>query len=603
MGTALRLSLFLWSALLVLCVGVGAEEPFPALKATHPPSFGAYIHLQPRQDGYEAKIVSSPDFPAQQLIPLHRISEVLISLALLEQIQLGKASLDDPVNYHLPGQRVLEPFGEISLRHLLTRSHGLPYRTGGLFVTQADKALDLKQLLELDLRPPVMPPDTSVIDQSMGELLQGAVLGALSGKPVTEAVQRFVQDSFKIQLEPLEQSQLPPSFDRNGQRIPPFLPATPALHGYGLKLPALAQLLSQLHQNYRGSQWRMALLSGYSGHQEIHYLESDWLGVRQKIAFAPAQDSAFYYVYNQDVSAPGEAIQQTLLHSADTNSADTNSAETASGDLRESFDSGAYALLGRDSHTLQKALNLFEAAHFQWDNDALQFKFQDEKRSYRPHRSHWDALDASGRLQIKGEQIRELSGAQRSWQRISGWRSFSFQALWAGVLLLIFAWTLIRATVFLIQYEPQLQDFLEEDQGADSAGPPPDAANASESLPESSSQDSERAGWGLPLLQALGSVAGMSFILCIGPALTRWGRIGSHYAWAVRDQLPSALIFCLILPLLGLVLSLILMALSSLEWKTRPWQKGEKLHLGLYLGAVLIWLLWVGQWNLLGFRF
>src|SRR5512140_42911 len=93
----------------------------------------------PRFDGYfgHANIARGEPVNAGSLFRAASISKLFTTTLVMQEIDAGRIGLDDPVNQHLDGRtRVLDakgvPAGDVTIRHLLTHTSGLPVSWRGL---------------------------------------------------------------------------------------------------------------------------------------------------------------------------------------------------------------------------------------------------------------------------------------------------------------------------------------------------------------------------------------------------------------------------------------------------------------------------------------
>lgn len=571
--------------MLLLCLGcwipaARAESALaPLLKQV--PADAVLIVLR---DQAPPHLVFAGDQTPETLLPLHRLSDLLVSQALLQTLKSRGLALDTPVNYQLGGDlRLLPPPAapELTLADLLMRSAGFPLRQSSLFVAKAQNVRTVKDFLAEELMPLPLAAGQSISSQSLGDLVLAQVLEQLAAQPLDQVLPAFARTQ-GLNLVPTKRSEGP-------------FPLTPALYGYSLQAQDMLRWLQHLQQ----PPWQAALLRRHDGRtpglpgasrgllsqplpggEDLFYLDSEWLGLTQRMGFVPSRKLAFYLAYRGPQPGLKQQLTAQLLQSSDAASEPCALPASAA---------GYYRPLQLEQRSVLAALKPFRQ---------LQINAQGQ---WRPARwgAAWQSPQAgSGLCQIwqspEGELL--LREPVDDFAHFVRSRWFELPQLQLGLLALflaVFASMMLRGLRDLYLYEPQLPDLgLEPGDAAAETDPP-----AAEPPP--------RAGWDLPLLGTLGSSTALSSGLLIFPALLGVQRLGPHLSVAVRDQPSGWLVVALVLPLLSLIMGLILLALLLTEWHSRPWNpyggRFERLHYLVYLSALLGWLIWLGQFRLLGF--
>lgn len=524
----------------------------------------AFVGLAQVDAQGQVSLQTTGELKPEQPLPLGRLGELLGALLLLQAIEQGKFQLDEPVNYHLQKLRLLSPT-DITLRQLLTRSSGLGLRESALYVDDPKRTLPLSELLPQDLKPAVMAADRALVPHSLGDLLPAELVRQQAQQPLPELLSERLLEPLKLTTtRPVSG---PPALSAGGhdaQGLPfPPLWASAELHNYQTSLqdlgkllqallssqppvtPAMRQLLVSPHliqgQRFSSLGLRETQLQG----QRLLYLDSDWFGYQLRFALLPEANQGFVLVYNSADPAFKRAITPQLLSEVNP-SAQQQALATA-----DDIASAVSLVAVREQNSLLKVLNLFE---------------------------------------LRGPQ---------AW----------LQGLIALLLTLLLASVFWRAAHFLWAYEPQLEPDATDISSVSSSEPEATEADtagveASE-LPAAEGAEalSPVAGWDIPLLAGLGSGLGLLFTLGFYPVLFGLGRVGEQLSWVVRNAPSPWLIVWLALPLLALVSVLMLVLLLLSEWKSRPWVRGERLHLLVYIVGMLGWASWLAHWNLLGFKF
>jgi len=122
------------------------------------------------------------------------VSKQFTAVAILQLVQEGKISLEDPVSKYFPEfeSRIWE---EISIRHLLSHSSGVPDERGYLTREQkvyGDEELAVEYLKTLDHRN--FAPGTAYEYMNPTYTLMGFLVEKVCGEPFTEYVQKHIFD-------------------------------------------------------------------------------------------------------------------------------------------------------------------------------------------------------------------------------------------------------------------------------------------------------------------------------------------------------------------------------------------------------------------------
>jgi CubicO group peptidase (beta-lactamase class C family) len=124
---------------------------------------------------------------ADTLFPMQSISKTMVWIALMQLVEQGKTSLDDPVNAHLPaGLRIPdEGFKQpILIRHLMSHTAGFEDSDlGHLFVDRPERLQSLQTYLATHRVHRVREPGRVVVYSNFGGALGGAIVSQVSGMP------------------------------------------------------------------------------------------------------------------------------------------------------------------------------------------------------------------------------------------------------------------------------------------------------------------------------------------------------------------------------------------------------------------------------------
>ena len=134
--------------------------------------------------GYGLATPEQPVDPAT-LFRVGSISKTVLWIALMQLVEQGKLSLDDPINDHLPAALRVpdEGFREpIRVRHLMTHSAGFEDSIlGSLFVADPEKLEPLAAYLASHRVHRVRPPGQLAAYSNYGAALAGALVAEVSG--------------------------------------------------------------------------------------------------------------------------------------------------------------------------------------------------------------------------------------------------------------------------------------------------------------------------------------------------------------------------------------------------------------------------------------
>jgi CubicO group peptidase (beta-lactamase class C family) len=131
---------------------------------------------------------------AETMYSICSISKLFTSVAVMQQRDASRLTLDDPVAKHLPWMTIEQSFegsGPVTVRGILTHSSGLPrevdfpYWTGPVPVPPATRCSEI---------PVKTPYPASATSTRTGPHLAGELAAATSGQPFGEYVRRSILD-------------------------------------------------------------------------------------------------------------------------------------------------------------------------------------------------------------------------------------------------------------------------------------------------------------------------------------------------------------------------------------------------------------------------
>jgi CubicO group peptidase (beta-lactamase class C family) len=124
------------------------------------------------------------------------ISKTPVWIAVMQLVEQGRISLDDPVNDHLPPNLKIADDGfrePVRVRHLMTHSAGFEDTVlGGFFVADADHLTSIDTYLRTHRVRRVRPPGTVAVYSNYGAALAGALVAHVSGEAWPDYAERHI---------------------------------------------------------------------------------------------------------------------------------------------------------------------------------------------------------------------------------------------------------------------------------------------------------------------------------------------------------------------------------------------------------------------------
>lgn len=119
----------------------------------------------------------------KDVIPLASVTKVFTSLAIMQLVDTGAIALQDPIAQHLPDLELNQPFGEITIAHLLGHSARLDERFSGYFATPRD-LVDAPAIARISaVLPQQTRPPADVISYSNASyVLLGQIVAQVTGQ-------------------------------------------------------------------------------------------------------------------------------------------------------------------------------------------------------------------------------------------------------------------------------------------------------------------------------------------------------------------------------------------------------------------------------------
>jgi CubicO group peptidase (beta-lactamase class C family) len=144
----------------------------------------------------QADLAAGRPATAETLYSICSISKVFTSVAVMQQRDLGRLRLDDPVQRHLPwfALKRQEGEGEVTIEGLLTHSAGLPRESEHAYWSAPDFAFPSREevMRTVGGQEPLYAPATAFQYSNLGITLAGEVVAATAGEPYADYVRRRI---------------------------------------------------------------------------------------------------------------------------------------------------------------------------------------------------------------------------------------------------------------------------------------------------------------------------------------------------------------------------------------------------------------------------
>ena len=137
---------------------------------------------------FEWKIPNTPDTKFR----LASVTKQFTAMLIMQLVERGKISLDDPVVTYLP--QYPKPQGEkVTIRHLLTHTSGIHNYTFGLGTKEKREIVSTEQLIsKFSDKPLEFEPGSKYNYSNSGYVLLGAILEAVTGKRYEELIEENI---------------------------------------------------------------------------------------------------------------------------------------------------------------------------------------------------------------------------------------------------------------------------------------------------------------------------------------------------------------------------------------------------------------------------
>ena len=169
-------------------IGQAVERHLPT---THAPGFA--LAVVDREDILGVVLRGFSDVAAQRPVrpdtrfEIGSISKSFAALCVLQEVEAGRLELDAYVNDLVPWLELREPFGPITLRHLLTH-------TSGLAIGTEESPTGFGAIAIARTLAPTFPPGERFWYSNDGYKLVGAVLEHVTGTPVADLIAERIFD-------------------------------------------------------------------------------------------------------------------------------------------------------------------------------------------------------------------------------------------------------------------------------------------------------------------------------------------------------------------------------------------------------------------------
>ncbi len=132
-----------------------------------------------------ADVAAGTPVRAETRFQIGSISKSFAALLVLQEVAAGRLALDVSVNDLLPWLKLPEPFGPITLHHLMTH-------TSGLLVGTEDAPTGPGAMYRLQTNPPTTAPGERWLYSNDGWKVVGACLEEVTGEPIHELLRTRV---------------------------------------------------------------------------------------------------------------------------------------------------------------------------------------------------------------------------------------------------------------------------------------------------------------------------------------------------------------------------------------------------------------------------
>jgi CubicO group peptidase (beta-lactamase class C family) len=165
---------------------------------------GQIVHLQ----GFGRADASGRPMTAQTPTQIGSLTKSFTAVAIMQLVEQGKVELDAPVQRYIPWFRVADPAAsaEITLRHLLTHSSGLPSNADRAILSREDPSADAfeRQVRALAALEPARPVGSAYEYANINYMILGLIIETVSGQSYEAYVQQQI-------FAPLQMAQSYPS--------------------------------------------------------------------------------------------------------------------------------------------------------------------------------------------------------------------------------------------------------------------------------------------------------------------------------------------------------------------------------------------------------
>lgn len=568
--------------------------------------------------GYADILRRKPVVANQTLFRIGSVSKLFVWTAVMQLAERGKLDLDADVNIYLKGFQIPATYPQpITLKNLMTHTPGFEDLASGgrLFVRNASDVMPLGEYLKDKMPARVRPPGEITAYSNYGTALAGYIVEQASGMPFD----RYVEDNILLPLdmknssfgqplqprlalnlsngylyssntysvEPFEYVQVWPagSMSSTSEDMAKFMIAHLQNGLYGnnriLEDSTARMMHSQLFTNDPGvSGWTYGFWEMRLNNQSIIGHGGDTLLFHTLLELLPEQNVGIFISLNEEASEPAgvELLQAFMDHYYPVPSPSMPKAISGSVSNASKFAGGyrptrsAYTnfeKIGSLSQQVQVSSGYNSTLATSMPGIGQVDWVEVAPLVFRPANGTQSPLPFSDGL-VFGEDSHGninhffyMNNPTTAFEKVAWYEDANFNYVLLGGCIILFLSTLIWPIGFLFNRCPVKSSTL---------------AKAARWLAGGASM--------LNLSFAIGLIAVSSISLT-----------------SLIYSIPTSLIALLMIAIIAAIMALASIAFTALAWKNGFWGVAERLHYTLVVISLLVFIWWLNNWNLLGFKF